>query len=86
MSQNTIYTQGNQNIFNINNKMSNAINNKNINYQNCSINMDINAQIETKGSETTNFKTDQSKILKTDDMYQDLLNSLRNANFKFQIK
>ena len=85
MSKNSLYTQGNQNI-NIINNINNATNNKNINNQNCTINMDINGQIETKGNDTTNFKTDQSKILKTDDIYQDLVNSLRNVNFKFKPK
>ena len=86
MSKNNLYTQGNQNI-NIINNINSAINsNKNINNQNSTINMDINGQIETKGNDTTNFKTDQSKILKTDDIHQDLINSLRNANFKFKQK
>ena len=39
-----------------------------------------------KEGDSTNFKTDQSKILKTDDIYQDLVNSLKNAPFKFKHK
>ena len=60
--------------------------NKGINTQNLTINMDNNCQIETKEGDSTNFKTDQSKILKTDDIYQDLVNSLKNAPFKFKHK
>ena len=48
--------------------------NKGINTQNLTINMENNCQIETKEGDSTNFKTDQSKILKTDDIYQDLVN------------
>ena len=61
-------------------------NNKGINNQNLTINMENNCQIETKENDSTNFKTDQSKILKTDDIYQDLVNSLKNAPFKFKHK
>ena len=60
--------------------------NKGINTQNLTINMENNCQIETKEGDSTNFKTDQSKILKTDDIYQDLVNSLKNAPFKFKHK
>ena len=60
--------------------------NKGINNQNLTINMENNCQIETKENDSTNFKTDQSKILKTDDIYQDLVNSLKNAPFKFKHK
>ena len=60
--------------------------NKGINTQNLTINMENNCQIETKENDSTNFKTDQSKILKTDDIYQDLVNSLKNAPFKFKHK
>ena len=60
--------------------------NKGINTQNLTINMDNNCQIETKEGDSTNFKTDQSKILKTDDIYQDLVNTLKNAPFKFKHK
>ena len=60
--------------------------NKGINKQNLTINMENNCQIETKENDSTNFKTDQSKILKTDDIYQDLVNSLKNAPFKFKHK
>ena len=85
MSKNNIHTQGNENINNVNNV--NIVNNiKNINNQNSTINMEVNCQIETKGNDTTNFKTDQSKILKTDDLNQDLINSIRNVNFKFKHK
>ena len=61
-------------------------NNKGINKQNLTINMENNFHIETKDNDSTNFKTDQSKILKTDDIYQDLVNSLKNAQFKFKHK
>ena len=61
-------------------------NNKGINKQNLTINMENNCRIETKDNDSTNFKTDQSKILKTDDIYQDLVNSLKNAPFKFKHK
>ena len=91
---NNIYTQDSQNISNIN--IKNNLKDKNkINNQNKSINMDGNCQIETKENDTTNFKTDQSKIfktdqskiLKTDDIYQDLVNSLKNAPYnKFKHK
>ena len=60
--------------------------NKGINNQNLTINMENNCQIETKENDSTNFKTDQSKILKTDDIYQDQVNSLKNAPFKFKHK
>ena len=60
--------------------------NKGINNQNLTVNMENNCQIETKENDSTNFKTDQSKILKTDDIYQDLVNSLKNAPFKFKHK
>ena len=53
---------------------------------NLTINMENNCRIETKDNDSTNFKTDQSKILKTDDIYQDLVNSLKNAPFKFKHK
>jgi hypothetical protein len=60
--------------------------NKGLNNQNLTVNMENNCQIETKENDSTNFKTDQSKILKTDDIYQDLVNSLKNAPFKFKHK
>ena len=83
-----LLTQESQNIKNINN-LNNLLdkNKNNINNQNVSINMEANCQIETKENDTTNFKTDQSKILKTDDVYQDLINSIRNVPFnKFNLK
>ena len=80
---NMIITQETQNT-----NVTNVIerNNKGINKQNLTINMENNCQIETKDNDSTNFKTDQSKILKTDDIYQDLVNSLKNAPFKFKHK
>ena len=87
---NNILTQDSQIMNNINiiNNLKDK-NKNNINNQNKSINMDIKCQIETKENDTTNFKTDQSKIfktdqskiLKTDDIYQDLVNSLKNGPF-----
>ena len=53
---------------------------------NLTINMENSCRIETRDNDSTNFKTDQSKILKTDDIYQDLVNSLKNAPFKFKHK
>ena len=81
---NMIITQDTQNTNTTNNYMER--NNKGINTQNLTINMENNCQIETKDNDSTNFKTDQSKILKTDDIYQDLVNSLKNAPFKFKHK
>ena len=91
IKNNNIYTQDSQNVNNINNiKINNYIDknkNNSINNQNMTINMDVNCQIETKDNDSTNIKTDQSKILKTDDIYQDLINSLRNAPFnRFKYK
>ena len=77
---NNINTQDSQTMNNIN-IINNLKDKSKINNQNKSINMDANFQIETKENDTTNFKTDQSKILKTDDMYQDLVNSLKYAPF-----
>ena len=81
---NMIITQETQNTNTTNNYLER--NNKAINKQNLTINMENNCQIETKDNDSTNFKTDQSKILKTDDIYQDLVNSLKNAPFKFKHK
>ena len=81
---NIILTQDTQNTNTTNTFMER--NNKGINNQNLTINMENNCQIETKENDSTNFKTDQSKILKTDDIYQDLVNSLKNAPFKFKHK
>ena len=78
--KNKIYTQNSQNMGSIMNTMIEK--NKN---QNSTINIDGN-QIETKENESTNIKTDQTKILKTEDMYQDLVNSLRTIPFKFKHK
>ena len=83
-NNNIIITQDTQNTNATNNFMER--NGKGINNQNLTINMENNCQIETKENDSTNFKTDQSKILKTDDIYQDLVNSLKNAPFKFKHK
>ena len=80
---NIVLTQDTQNTNTTNTFMER---NKGINNQNLTINMENNCQIETKENDSTNFKTDQSKILKTDDIYQDLVNSLKNAPFKFKHK
>ena len=81
---NIAFTQDTQNTNTTNAYMER--NKNNINTQNLTINMENNCQIETKENDSTNFKTDQSKILKTDDIYQDLINSLKNAPFKFKHK
>ena len=80
---NIILTQDTQNTNTTNTFMER---NKGINTQNLTINMENNCQIETKENDSTNFKTDQSKILKTDDVFQDLVNSLKKAPFKFKHK
>ena len=80
---NIVLTQDTQNTNTTNTFMER---NKGINTQNLTVNMENNCQIETKENDSTNFKTDQSKILKTDDIYQDLVNSLKNAPFKFKHK
>jgi len=84
LKNNIIFTQDTQNTNTTNTFMER--NNKGVNNQNLTINMENNCQIETKENDSTNFKTDQSKILKTDDIYQDLVNSLKNAPFKFKHK
>ena len=79
---NNIYTQESQNINYINlNRIAEKNKLSNIDNQNLTIYMDGNCQIETKENDSTNIKTDQSKILKTDDIYQDLVNSLRNGPY-----
>ena len=80
---NIVLTQDTQNTNTTNTFMER---NKGINTQNLTVNMENNCQIETKENDSTNFKTDQSKILKTDDIYRDLVNSLKNAPFKFKHK
>ena len=77
---NNILTKESQNAYNINaNDYLNKNKNSSINNQNTTVCMDGNYQIETKDNDSTNFKTDQSKILKTEDLYLDLVNSLKNA-------
>ena len=79
---NNIYTQESQNINYMNlNKITEKNKLSNIDNQNLTIYMDGNCQIETKENDSTNIKTDQSKILRTDDIYQDLVNSLRNGPY-----
>ena len=79
---NNIYTQESQNINYLNfNKIAEKNKLGNIDKQNLTIYMDGNCQIETKENDSTNIKTDQSKILKTDDIYQDLVNSLKNGPY-----
>ena len=79
---NNIYTQESQNINYINlNKISEKKKLSNVDNQNLTIYMDGNCQIETKENDSTNIKTDQSKILRTDDIYQDLVNSLKNGPY-----
>ena len=77
---NNIYIEDNENINNLNiNNYIDKNKSNSINNQNLSINMDGKCQIETKENDSTNFKTDQSKILKTDDFFQELINSIKNA-------
>jgi hypothetical protein len=81
---NNIIIKESQNISNININ-DNLNKNNSFNNQNTTVCMDGNYQVETKGNDSTNFKTDQSKILKTEDLYLDLVNSLKNAPLnKFQ--
>ena len=75
---NNIIIKESQNISNININ-DNLNKNNSFNNQNTTVCMDGNYQVETKGNDSTNFKTDQSKILKTEDLYLDLVNSLKNA-------
>jgi hypothetical protein len=78
--KNKIITENSQNMGNI---INNEIEKKD--KQNSTINMDGNP-FETKENESTNIKTDQTKILKTEDIYQDLVNSMKNNPFKFKHK
>jgi len=80
LENNNIVTKESQNISNINiNDYLNKDKNCSFNNQNTTVCMDGNYQVETKGNDSTNFKTDQSKILKTEDLYLSLVNSLKNA-------
>ena len=77
---NNILTKESQNLSNINiNDNLNKNKNCSFNNQNTTVCLDGNYQVETKGNDSTNFKTDQSKILKTEDLYLDLVNSIKNA-------
>jgi hypothetical protein len=77
---NNILKKESQNLSNINiNDYLNKNKDSSFNNQNTTVCLDENYQVETKGNDSTNFKTDQSKILKTEDLYLDLVNSLKNA-------